>query len=386
MDAYRGGGPASPAELAALAEVPEGAPADELLPRAPRAQRPRRLDLAAGAGRGHAPPRPGSGGRLRRGELLRDVLHDAAAARPSRTSATTCPAGWRAPSSGSPRCGRPSARPARRATTPCGSRARASASATSPRPRWSTAARSRRPTAAPSTDALRGAVAARRALGGPAAGRARRPGLTSRRRARRRFSDASSRASTPWISMPTRPTGASSGSARPGRLGPRGVLAALKASRLAGRGGAAFPAATKWEAVAQHPVAAPLRGRQRGRVRDRHLQGSDPRRVGSLRGPRGRGHRRLHVRGRAGLHLHPRRVPPRLRPAPGGDPGGGPPERLRRGAGRTGPASRSSSGAAPAPTSAARRPRSSTRSRGSGASRAPSPPSRSTTASSASPP
>ena len=32
MDAYRGGGPASPAELAALAEVPEGAPADELLP------------------------------------------------------------------------------------------------------------------------------------------------------------------------------------------------------------------------------------------------------------------------------------------------------------------------------------------------------------------
>src|SRR5262245_5917012 len=35
------------------------------------------------------------------------------------------------------------------------------------------------------------------------------------------------------------------------RLGASGVLAALKASRLAGRGGAAFPAATKWEAVAQ---------------------------------------------------------------------------------------------------------------------------------------
>ena len=38
------------------------------------------------------------------------------------------------------------------------------------------------------------------------------------------------------------------------RIGPAGVLAALKSSRLAGRGGAAFPAATKWEAVAQHPV------------------------------------------------------------------------------------------------------------------------------------
>jgi len=38
------------------------------------------------------------------------------------------------------------------------------------------------------------------------------------------------------------------------RLGPAGVIAALKASRLAGRGGAAFPAATKWEAVARHPV------------------------------------------------------------------------------------------------------------------------------------
>ena len=38
------------------------------------------------------------------------------------------------------------------------------------------------------------------------------------------------------------------------RLGPAGILAALKASRLAGRGGAAFPAATKWEAVAQHPA------------------------------------------------------------------------------------------------------------------------------------
>jgi NADH-quinone oxidoreductase subunit F len=38
------------------------------------------------------------------------------------------------------------------------------------------------------------------------------------------------------------------------RIGPEGVLAELKASRLAGRGGAAFPTATKWDAVARHPV------------------------------------------------------------------------------------------------------------------------------------
>ena len=37
-------------------------------------------------------------------------------------------------------------------------------------------------------------------------------------------------------------------------LGPQGVLAELEASRLLGRGGAAFPAATKWAAVARQPV------------------------------------------------------------------------------------------------------------------------------------
>ncbi len=37
-------------------------------------------------------------------------------------------------------------------------------------------------------------------------------------------------------------------------LGPEGVLAELKESGLQGRGGAAFPTATKWEAVARQPV------------------------------------------------------------------------------------------------------------------------------------
>jgi NADH-quinone oxidoreductase subunit F len=37
-------------------------------------------------------------------------------------------------------------------------------------------------------------------------------------------------------------------------LGPEGVIAELKASKLLGRGGAAFPAGVKWEAVANQPV------------------------------------------------------------------------------------------------------------------------------------
>jgi NADH-quinone oxidoreductase subunit F len=38
------------------------------------------------------------------------------------------------------------------------------------------------------------------------------------------------------------------------RLGPEGVLAELKASKLQGRGGAAFPTAVKWDAVARQPA------------------------------------------------------------------------------------------------------------------------------------
>ena len=37
-------------------------------------------------------------------------------------------------------------------------------------------------------------------------------------------------------------------------LGPEGVIAELKDSKLQGRGGAAFPAGVKWEAVAKQPV------------------------------------------------------------------------------------------------------------------------------------
>ena len=60
-----------------------------------------------------------------------------------------------------------------------------------------------------------------------------------------------------------------------------GVLAALKASRLAGRGGAAFPAATKWEAVAQQPpgpryVVVNADESETGTFKDRILLEWDP--------------------------------------------------------------------------------------------------------------
>ena len=170
------------------------------------------------------------------------------------------------------------------------------------------------------------------------------------------------------------------------RLGPAGVLATLKASRLAGRGGAAFPAATKWEAVAQHPsqphyVVVNADESETGTFKDRILVEWDPYAVleGAAIAAYTCGAERvfIYIRGEY-RHGYDRLAD--------GHPGGGAPERARRGCWGTTRASRSSCGAAPAPTSAARRPRSSTRSRASGASRAPSPPSRSTTASSAGPP
>src|SRR5262249_10034858 len=65
------------------------------------------------------------------------------------------------------------------------------------------------------------------------------------------------------------------------RLGPAGGLSALKASGLAGRGGAAFPAATKWEAVAQHPsrphyVVVNADESETGTFKDRILLEWDP--------------------------------------------------------------------------------------------------------------
>ena len=57
-------------------------------------------------------------------------------------------------------------------------------------------------------------------------------------------------------------------------LGPEGVIREVTASKLVGRGGAAFPTGRKWEAVRTQTAHAALPGLQRGRIRARHVQGS----------------------------------------------------------------------------------------------------------------
>ena len=64
-------------------------------------------------------------------------------------------------------------------------------------------------------------------------------------------------------------------------LGPEGVLRELRDSRLLGRGGAAFPAAAKWEAVAQaaarpHYVVGNADESEPGTFKDRVLMEQDP--------------------------------------------------------------------------------------------------------------
>ena len=119
-------------------------------------------------------------------------------------------------------------------------------------------------------------------------------------------------ASTRSTSTPTSPTVVSPRS--PGRreLGPEGVIAAGRPqSGLVGRGGAAFPTGRKWEAVAHPAGAPPLPDLQRRRVRARHVQGPGADRDRPVQRRRVDVHRRLRHRQRAGLRLHPRRVPAR---------------------------------------------------------------------------
>ncbi len=64
-------------------------------------------------------------------------------------------------------------------------------------------------------------------------------------------------------------------------LGPAGVIAELKAARLLGRGGAAFPTGAKWEAVARNPVrphyfVANADESEPGTFKDRVLLEEDP--------------------------------------------------------------------------------------------------------------
>ena len=90
-------------------------------------------------------------------------------------------------------------------------------------------------------------------------------------------------------------------------MGPPAVIEQVTASKLVGRGGAAFPAGRKWNAVAA--AAGPeVRDCQRGRVRARHVQGPRPPRARSVRCDRGDGDRGVGRRGRAWLRVRARRV------------------------------------------------------------------------------
>ena len=89
--------------------------------------------------------------------------------------------------------------------------------------------------------------------------------------------------------------------AAPGdRARPAGVIREVLASKLMGRGGAAFPTGRKWDAVAK-PGPAALRGLQCRRVGARHLQGPRPDGGRSVRRAGGDDDRRLRDRERAGI-------------------------------------------------------------------------------------
>jgi NADH-quinone oxidoreductase subunit F len=252
MDAYRGGGPASPAELAALADVPEGAPPDQLLPalhalndhigwisRPGLDEVTRRIDVAPAVAFGVASfygmfsttPRPPSVA------YVCDDVPCRLAGAVENIAALRARVG----PSGSPRDG------AVWEPSPClglcdfAPAALVDGRAVGP--------------ASPAAvaDALAGAVAARRRAGGPPrAGEPPRPHIAAigpTPLLRRVLAGVDAQDLDAYAAH-----GGLAGLRAARRLGPSGILAALKSSRLAGRGGAAFPAATKWEAVAQHPA------------------------------------------------------------------------------------------------------------------------------------
>ncbi len=168
-------------------------------------------------------------------------------------------------------------------------------------------------------------------------------------------------------------------------IGPATVIAEVTASRLLGRGGAAFPTGRKWAAVAAQParphyVVCNADESEPGTFKDRVLMEEDPFAIIEAMTIEG-----FATGAERGLPLPAGRVPAVGGPDGGGDrnrPRGGPPG--RRTSSAPGSPSTSRSAAAPARTSAARRRPSSSRSRASAASRATSRPSRSRSASSAS--
>ena len=135
-------------------------------------------------------------------------------------------------------------------------------------------------------------------------------------------------------------------------------------SGLRGRGGAGYPDRPQVDHRRQGPGQPQVRDLQRRRGRPRGVHGSQRPRERPVPGPRGDGHRRLRGPRQRGLHLLPRGVPARGGPPPDRDPER-PAGRLPRPGDRRHrrSASTSRSAWAPAPSSAARRPRSSRPSR-----------------------
>ena len=91
---------------------------------------------------------------------------------------------------------------------------------------------------------------------------------------------------------------------------PQSVMAEVKDATLLGRGGAGFPAGTKWGFCPARRVA-PLPRRQRRRVRARHLQGPRPHGARSAPADRGLPDRGLRDRRRPGVPVRARRDGPR---------------------------------------------------------------------------
>ena len=354
---------------------------------AARGQRPGGLDQR-GRARLHLPAADGAaGGGVRGGDVLRDVLREAAPARPSLHVCTdlAC-AARRAPGScarargaarpgGQPRDGvvwqpSPCLGLCERAPAAPGPRGRAAAEAirrdgrrAAPAPPPASGAHAtaeRRPGGVP-----RPGAAAEEPPAGLAVPQAGDPSLVLLRRVG--VVDPGSPRRLPRRTAGTRP--APGLRARPGRGDPRGH----RRRGWSGRGGAAFPTGRKWQATARPARPAALPGLQRRRERAGHLQGPGDHGGRPVRAGRGDDDRGLRDRARTRA-TSTCAASTRARCAAWGTPSSRPGRAACSAttSSARGTPSTSRSGAARAPTSAARRPPSSTRSRATAASRAPS--------------
>ena len=143
------------------------------------------------------------------------------------------------------------------------------------------------------------------------------------------------------------------------RSGPRRSSRRSCNSGLRGRGGAGFPTGIKWQTVAETAAAAEIHRLQRRRGRQRHLRRPHDHGRRSLRADRGHDDRRHRGRRDQGLRLYPLRISACHR---GAGRSAIAVARARRHARRAASRARhtpstSRCGSAPAPMSAARRPR-----------------------------